>query len=57
LAIKILENQGIECTAVTFETPFFSAKNSKKHSKTYGIDLRTINFSERHFGIVKNPPN
>jgi len=57
LAIKVLEDQWIKCTALTFESPFFSADKSRKQCEKYWIDLKVINFSEDHFEIVKNPAN
>lgn len=57
LAVKILEKQWIECMALTFETPFFSADSSRKQCKKYWIKLKVIDFSKDHFEIVKNPKN
>lgn len=57
LAIKILEKQWIECMAITFQTPFFSAEKSKIQCEKYWIKLRIIDFSKDHFEIVKNPVN
>ncbi len=55
LAAKILEEQGIEVTVLTFESFFFGAEQAKKSAKENGIKLITKDISRKHFEIVKNP--
>ncbi len=55
LAVKVLEKQWIECMALTFEAPFFSADSSRIQCEKYWIKLKVIDFSKDHFEIVKNP--
>src|SRR3990172_7246452 len=55
LAAKILENQGIDVTALTFAGYFFDAEQAKKSARENKIKLRIENFSDKHFRIVKNP--
>jgi len=55
LAVKILMEQGIEVTGLTFVSNFFDADDSKILAKNLGIDLIDYNFSEEHLEIVKNP--
>lgn len=56
LAGKLLENQGIDVTWITFETPFFSAAKSVKASKMYGIPLIKKDITDIYLKMLKNPP-
>lgn len=62
LAAKILENQGINVTALTFTSYFFGAKQAKESlprrsagARENSMKLRVENFSDAHFEIVKKP--
>lgn len=55
LAAKILERQGIQVTALTFESYFFDAKQARKSAKENRIKIITADFSDNHFDVVKNP--
>ena len=55
LAAKLLINQGVEVTGLTFTTPFFGAKKAEKASKQLGIPLKVVDISKDHFVIVKKP--
>lgn len=55
LAVKILEAQGIEVTALTFVSYFFDAGQAKKSAEENNINLITKDISKEHFEIVKNP--
>ncbi|HKL44368.1 MAG TPA: hypothetical protein VJ892_03755 [Candidatus Absconditabacterales bacterium] len=55
LAIKILENQGIDCTALTFTTPFFGKEKAKRQAEKFGIKFMAIDISNEHFEVLKNP--
>jgi len=55
LAVKILERQGIDVTALTFVSYFFGAEQAKKSAKENEISLIIKDVSKGHFGIVKNP--
>ncbi|MFC1651885.1 tRNA 4-thiouridine(8) synthase ThiI [Patescibacteria group bacterium] len=57
LAAKLLIDQGIKVTGLTFVTPFFNAKKAEESAKQLGIDLKVIDISEDHFKIVKKPPH
>ncbi|MFC1686603.1 tRNA 4-thiouridine(8) synthase ThiI [Patescibacteria group bacterium] len=57
LAAKLLLNQGVEVTGLTFTTPFFGAKKAEESAKQLGIDLKVIDISKDHFKIVKKPPH
>jgi len=55
LAAKVLKEQGIEVTALTFVSYFFNAQQAKKSAKENGLNLILKDFSKKHFQIVKNP--
>jgi tRNA U34 2-thiouridine synthase MnmA/TrmU len=55
LAAKILKNQGIKITALSFRSYFFNEKNAKKAAKNLKIPIKIIDFSRENLGIVKNP--
>jgi len=55
LVIKILEKQWIDCTALTFTTPFFWKEKAEKQAKKFWIKFMTIDISKQHFEVVKNP--
>lgn len=57
LAAKILQRNGFEVIALTYETPFFSAEKGKKAAADLNIRSIVKDISEVHFAVVKNPPH
>lgn len=57
IAIRILQEQGIECIGINFISPFFSNKMSDNDKKNFSFDYREINVGEDFLGMVRNPPN
>jgi len=55
LAAKVLEKQGIEVTALTFESYFFDAEQAKKSAKENDIKLIVRDISVPHLEIVRSP--
>lgn len=55
LAIKLLQEQGIGVTGITFESPFFSAENGKKASVELGIPLIVHDISQEIIALIKSP--
>lgn len=57
LAIKIVQEQGIEVIALNFVSHFFGGVNEKAEymAKQLRISLEYIHFEERHMEIVKAP--
>jgi len=55
LAVKVLEKQRIDVTALTFVSYFFDAGQAKKSARENKIKLRVEDISDEHFKIVKNP--
>ena len=59
LAIKMVQNQGIEVIALNFVSYFFGGKNERadKAAKDLGVKIEYIDFKEIHKEIVLNPPS
>ena len=55
LAAKILMEQGIEVTGLSFKSCFFSTAKAIKSAGGLGIKLIEIDFSDEHLKMVKNP--
>lgn len=55
LTIKILERQGVDVTALTYETPFFKATKARALAQHYWFKHIVRDISDPHFDIVKNP--
>ena len=55
ITIKVLEDQGIDVTALTYETPFFKATKAKALAEHYWFKHIVKDISEPHFEIVKSP--
>ena len=55
LAARILMEQGVEATGVSFKSNFFGTAKAKKVAEQLGIKLIEINFSDEHLAMVKNP--
>ena len=55
LAAKVLMEQGIEVTSLSFKSYFFGTAKAKKVADQLGIKLMEIDFSEEHLAMVKNP--
>ncbi|MDO8593028.1 MAG: tRNA 4-thiouridine(8) synthase ThiI [bacterium] len=55
LAARVLMEQGIEVTGLSFKSCFFGTAKGKKVAGQLGIELIEIDFSEEHLAMVKNP--
>ncbi|HEY3375106.1 MAG TPA: hypothetical protein VGK02_08605 [Candidatus Aquicultor sp.] len=55
LAVKVLQEQGIEVEAVTFVTPFFDSVNAEKAAKILSIPVHIIDITEEHLKMLKTP--
>jgi len=55
LAFKVLQDQGIKTTAISFITPFFSSKKAKISAGELGIPLIEKDITHEHLKIVLNP--
>jgi len=55
LAAKIIMDQGIEVTGLTFKSAFFGTKNAEKMAAQIGLPLMIVDFTEEHLEMTKNP--
>jgi len=55
LAVKVIQEQGIDVLAITFVTPFFGAKKSIEAAKRIGLPLLPIDITEEHLAMLKAP--
>jgi tRNA U34 2-thiouridine synthase MnmA/TrmU len=55
LAIKILQEQAIQVTGISFVSYFFNAHLAKKAAQQMKIELKIVDFSDEHLAIVKKP--
>jgi tRNA-specific 2-thiouridylase len=55
LAVKILEKQWIDCTAIIFTSPFFSDKKAKIQAEKFDIKLMSVDITDPHFQMLQNP--
>ena len=57
LAVRVIQNQGIEVLPVSFVTPFFDASQARRAADELGLELRVLDITEPHLAMVKNPPH
>ncbi len=57
LAVKILQEQGIEVTGIVFTSNFYNAERAKKAAKQINIPLKIVDISTEMLDLVKNPPS
>lgn len=57
LAVRLIQEQGIEVLGVSFKSYFFGTAKAEAAARLLGIPLRTIDFSDEHLHMVQNPPH
>jgi tRNA-specific 2-thiouridylase len=55
LAVKLLQEQGIEVTGIAFETPFFGPEPARKAAIQLGVALRVVDIGASHFEMLRSP--
>jgi len=55
LALLVVQNQGIEVTALTFVSPFLDGEKARDGSAALGIPHRIVDFTPQHLKVVKDP--
>ncbi|UCE84351.1 MAG: tRNA 4-thiouridine(8) synthase ThiI [Deltaproteobacteria bacterium] len=55
LAVRVLQDQQIEMTGITFETPFFGPEGAQQAASQLEIPLRVVDIGESHLEMLKNP--
>lgn len=55
LAARVLMEQGVEVTGISFKSNFFGTAKAKVAAEQLGVKLIEIDFSVEHLAMVKNP--
>ena len=55
LAVRVLQEQGIEVVAVNFVTPFFGPRRASEGARRLGIPLRVVDITEEHLRMLRRP--
>ena len=55
LAVRVLQEQGVEVEGVTFRTPFFGSQRGETAARAMGIPHRTLDITLEHLEMVKAP--
>jgi tRNA-specific 2-thiouridylase len=55
LAVKLLDEQGVDIEGVCFESPFFSAQKARQSARYIGLPLVVVDITERLLTIVLSP--
>lgn len=55
LAVKVIQEQGIEVIGVVFETPFFSSEAAKKAVQQLGINLQIVDITQDYLIMLSQP--
>lgn len=55
LAVKLLEEQGVDMVGICFESPFFSAQRAHHSALYIGLPLAVVDITERMLTIVLSP--
>lgn len=55
LAIRVLQEQGISVTGLTFTTPFFGSANAEAAALQLGCEIIVCDITNEHLIMVKNP--
>jgi tRNA U34 2-thiouridine synthase MnmA/TrmU len=57
LAVRVLLDQGIEITGLSFATPFFGPARALEAGQILGIPVEVMDITEEHMVLVKDPPH
>jgi tRNA U34 2-thiouridine synthase MnmA/TrmU len=55
LAFKVIAEQGIAVSGITFETPFFSAAKARLTAERIGLPLAVLDITEEHLQMLHAP--
>ena len=59
LAIKLIQNQGVEVIGLNFRCPFWGKDTGESHAENtaqeLGIEIKNIDLSEKYIDMLKNP--
>jgi len=55
LAVKVLQDQGLDLLGITFETPFFEAGPGLDAGRAAGIRMLVLDLSIKHLAMLRRP--
>lgn len=55
IAVKVLQDQGIEILGITFETPFFSSLKARDAARKIDLPLTVLDITEEHLEMLMAP--
>jgi tRNA U34 2-thiouridine synthase MnmA/TrmU len=55
LAVRLLQDQGIEMTGIAFQTPFFGPESARNAAIQMGIPLRVVDIGASHLKMLRSP--
>ena len=55
LAFKVIAEQGIEVSGITFETPFFGAAKARLTAERIGLPLAVLDITAEHLRMLRAP--
>ncbi|TFG93847.1 MAG: DUF814 domain-containing protein [Syntrophobacterales bacterium] len=55
LAVKVMQEQGIEVQGVAFETPFFGSERAVEASRAIDLPLTVVDITEEHLVMLRAP--
>lgn len=55
LAVRLIQEQGIEVLGLTFTTPFFGARNARTAADRIQLRLEVMNITEEHLVMLRAP--
>lgn len=55
LAVKVVQEQGIEVIGITFVTPFFTAEKARAAARRESIRLEEVDITEEHLIMLRAP--
>ncbi|OPY84104.1 MAG: hypothetical protein A4E72_02364 [Syntrophus sp. PtaU1.Bin208] len=55
LAVKVIQDQGIDVLGITFETPFFSARKARDAAARIDLPLIVLDITDEHLKMLRSP--
>jgi tRNA U34 2-thiouridine synthase MnmA/TrmU len=56
LAAKVIQEQGIDVTLISFETPFFSAAKAREAARQLALPLHVVPITDTYLEMLRDPP-
>lgn len=57
LAVKVLQEQGVEVSGLSFESPFFDAHNARRGAEQLKIELKVARIGDEIMKLLRCPPH